>query len=176
MLRYFIARDPAKHPRDITPAAYRDQVLKISALMDSTNPDLSTFARRGGKLILKENMADLAQSPNAGVEYYKSVVAKMGQPEVDRFMRFYVTPGANHAGGGNGANGTPLARGIDLLAANRPMGFEERAAVQPRASCTGDQSPFATLAARPMCRYPAWPQYKGSGDPKDAGSFTCATE
>ena len=174
-MRYFIARDPIKHPRDVTPAAYKDQVLKISALMDSTNPDLSAFARRNGKLILKENMADLAQSPTAGVEYYQSVVAKMGQSEVDRFVRFYVTPGANHAGGGT-ANGRPLPRAVDLLAAidqwvmkNEPPSELVQIAQEPKA-------PFATTAARPMCRYPAWPQYRGSGDPESAASFTCAAE
>jgi feruloyl esterase len=28
---------------------------------------------------------------------------------------------------------------------------------------------------RPLCVYPAWPKYNGSGDPKSAASFTCAT-
>lgn len=176
MLRYFIARDPSKHPRDITPAAYKDQILKISALMDSTNPDLSAFGRRGGKLILKENMADLAQSPNAGVDYYKSVVAKMGQADVDRFMRFYVTPGANHAGGGSGANGTPLARGVDLLAALDQWVMTKEPPSNLVQVAQEAKAPFTTVRARPMCRYPGWPQYRGSGDPKDADSFTCAAQ
>jgi hypothetical protein len=42
--------------------------------MDSTDPDLSRFATRGGKLILKEQMSDHALSPFAGVAYYKSVL------------------------------------------------------------------------------------------------------
>lgn len=175
-MRYFIARDPAKHPRDITPAAYKDQVLKISALMDSTNPDLSAFQRRGGRLILKENMADLAQSPNAGIEYYQSVVAKMGQDEVDRFVRFYVTPGANHAGGGSGAGGAPLPRGIDLLGALDGWVTKNEAPGELVQSAQEAKPPFTTLATRPMCRYPAFPQYKGGGDPKDASNFACARE
>ena len=61
-MRYFIARDANKDPRDITPTAYKEQSQKISALMDSTNPDLSAFLARGGKLILKENLSDFAQS------------------------------------------------------------------------------------------------------------------
>jgi feruloyl esterase len=36
--------------------------------------------------------------------------------------------------------------------------------------------PFTTLSTRPMCLYPAFPQYKGTGDPKDASSFVCARE
>ena len=33
--------------------------------------------------------------------------------------------------------------------------------------------PFAVHATFPMCRYPMYPRYKGSGDPKVAGSYTC---
>jgi feruloyl esterase len=175
-MRYFIARDPAKHPRDITPAAYKDQVIRISYLMDSTDPDLSAFQRRGGKLILKENLSDLAQSPNAGIEYYQSVVKKMGQGDVDRFVRFYVTPGANHSGSGNGANGAVLPRGVDLLGAldawvtkNEAPGVLVQVAQEAK-------PPFTTLSSRPMCLWPAFPKYKGTGDPKEASSFECAAE
>jgi hypothetical protein len=42
-------------------------------------PDLSAFLARGGTLILKENMADYAQSPYAGIGYCKSMVARMGE-------------------------------------------------------------------------------------------------
>jgi hypothetical protein len=175
-MRYFIARDPSAHPRDITPAAHKDQVLKISALMDSTNPDLSAFQRRGGKLILKENMADPGQSANAGVEYYRSVVAKMGQGEVDRFVRFYVSPGANHAGAGTLADGSSLPRGVDLLGTLDTWLMTSDAPGDLMQLAQDMKPPFATVSARPMCRYPSWPRYKGNGDPKDASSFACARE
>jgi hypothetical protein len=32
--------------------------------------------------------------------------------------------------------------------------------------------PFAQVAARPMCRYPAYPHYQG-GDVTNAESFVC---
>jgi hypothetical protein len=44
----------------------------INPLIHSTNPDLSAFRRHGGRLIIKENGNDFAQSPN-------SRVARMGQ-------------------------------------------------------------------------------------------------
>jgi Tannase and feruloyl esterase len=174
-MRYFIARDAAKDPREITPAAYQEQAQKISALMDSTNPDLSAFLARGGKLILKENLADLGQSPNAGIEYYKSVVTKMGQPAVDRFMRFYTTPGAGHAGTGV-ANGAPLPHGVDLLGALDTWVMKDAAPGDLVQVAKESKAPFAQIAARPMCRYLAYPRYKGEGDPKSADSFECAPE
>ena len=33
--------------------------------------------------------------------------------------------------------------------------------------------PFPVVMARPMCRYPAFPRYRG-GDPAKAESFACA--
>ena len=51
----------------------------INPLIHSTNPDLSAFRRHGGRLIIKEKGNDFAQSPNAGIGYYKAVVARMGQ-------------------------------------------------------------------------------------------------
>ncbi len=44
----------------------------------SSNPDLSAFFAHGGKLILRENMADLAQGPLAGIDYFDPVVVKLG--------------------------------------------------------------------------------------------------
>jgi feruloyl esterase len=128
-------------------------------------------------LILKENMSDFAQSPFAGVEYYKSVVAKLGQSAVDQFVGFYATPGASHAGTGvSSVDGAPLPHGVDLLAEIDDWvdhGTAPHALVQVAQEA---KPPFANTASRPMCRYPAWPRYKGAGSPKEAGSFDCVTE
>jgi feruloyl esterase len=176
-VRYFLAGDPNLDPREFRPDAFKARIARISALMDSTDPDLSRFAVRGGKLILKENMSDFAQSPFAGIEYYKSVVAKLGQGAVDQFVRFYVTAGANHGGTGvSSVDGAPLPRGVDLLEAIDAWadhGTAPGALVQVAQEA---KPPFAVTASRPMCRYPAWPRYKGEGSPKEAGSFECVTD
>jgi feruloyl esterase len=176
VIRYFILRDGRADPFSYSPDAHIDRVRRISALMDSTNPDLSAFARRGGKIIIKEHMADYAQSPFAGIAYYQSVVAKMGQAVVDQFMRLYVTPGVNHGGAGvSGTTGERIPQYADLLGALDgwvQRGFPPGDLVQTTVQAT---PPFAVTASRPMCRFPAYPRYRGSGDPKKATSFTCAT-
>jgi Tannase and feruloyl esterase len=75
------------------PSQFTARLREVSALMGSTDADLSAFAARGGRLIMYENIADYAQSPYAGIEYYKSVVERLGQASVTDFMRLYVTPG-----------------------------------------------------------------------------------
>src|SRR6266436_8457528 len=176
-VRYFLAGDANLDPRQFRPEAFKARIERISALMDSTDPDLSRFAARGGKLILKENMSDFAQSPFAGVEYYKSVVAKLGQGAVDEFVHFYVTAGANHGGTGvSSVDGAPLPRGVDLLADIDDWvdrGVAPHALVQVAQEA---KPPFVVTASRPMCRYPAWPRYKGEGSPKEAASFACVRD
>jgi hypothetical protein len=176
-VRYFLAGDTKLDPRQFRPEHYKSRIERISALMDSTDPDLSSFAARGGRLILKENMSDFAQSPFAGVDYYKSVVAKIGQSDVDSFMRFYVTPGASHGGTGvSSIDGAPLPRGIDLLEAIDA--WVDRGAAPDALIQVAQEAkpPFAVTASRPMCRYPAWPRYNGAGSPKEAASFACVTD
>ncbi len=173
-VRYFVLRNGEANPFSYSPDVHADRVRQVSALMDSTNPDLSAFAARGGKLIVKEHTADYAQSPFAGTGYYQSVVAKMGQPAVDQFMRLYVTPGVGHGGGGvSGTTGEPIPQYVDLLGAldrwverNEPPADLVQTAVEAN-------PPFRVSASRPMCTFPTYPRYRGVGDPKIASSFTC---
>ena len=121
-------------------------------------------------------MADHAISPFNAVAYYKSVVEKLGQASVDSFMRFYVTPGANHGGAGvSSVDGTALPQGVDLLDAID--GWADRGIAPGSLVQVAQESkpPFAVTASRPMCRYPQWPRYMG-GPPKDAASFSCVSD
>ncbi len=165
-IKYFIARDPNLDLRQYDPKRYADRIRKLSALMDATDPDLSAFAAAGGKLIIKEHMSDYAQSPYAGIEYYKSVVGKMGQAEVDRFARLYIAPGVDHVG-----TGAPAL--IDMLELMVDWVEKARAPGELTASSQQYEPPFAVTMTRPLCRFPGWPKYRGSGDANSAASFDC---
>src|SRR5438270_8381966 len=70
-VRYFIAADPNFDPRKFRPEDFRTRVEYISALMDSTDPDLSRFAARSGKLIASQCGfigAEAGDSPTRAVE------------------------------------------------------------------------------------------------------------
>jgi feruloyl esterase len=165
-IQYFIARDPQYDPRRFNPDEFVGRMRAVSALMDSTNPDLAAFAARGGKLIISEHMADYAQSPYAGVEYYRSVVERMGEAAADGFLRLYVTPGADHMG-----IGAPSA--VDMVEVLSEWVEKGKAPGELVQSTHELKPPFALTAARPMCRYPAYPRYRG-GDAGKAESFECA--
>jgi feruloyl esterase len=144
--------------------------------MDSTDPDLSAFLAHKGKLILKENGADFAQSPYQGINYYKSVVAKLGPARVDESIRFYVTPGVSHIGRGVDSIGAAIPRRIDLLEVLDDWVNSGTAPDTLMQVSQERQPPFKLLAARPMCRYPLYPRYDGQGDPNAASSFACTKQ
>ncbi len=164
-IQYFYARDPAVDLRKYRISDHAARVREVSALMDSTNPDLSVFAARGGKLVMMENMADYAQSPYAGIGYYQSVVGKLGLASVDGFMRLYTVPGVDHVGTGAPANVDMLSALVDWV--ERGKAPEGLTLVEQSA-----KAPFAVSRARPLCRWPLVPRYKG-GDAASAASFAC---
>ncbi len=164
-VQYFYARNPDFDPRRFNLEQFAARVREVSAIMDSTDPDLSAFAARGGKLIISEHMADYAQSPYAGIEYFRSVVERMGRRVADGFVRLYVTPGADHMGMGAPSGVDMLAVLADWVEQGKAPGDLEQVALYPA-------PPFAVTSSRPMCRYPTWPRYLGP-DRASAASFRC---
>jgi tannase/feruloyl esterase len=164
-IRHIFARDPKADVTSYDPARNLPRIREVSALMDSTNPDLSTFSRRGGKLIVLEHMADYAQSPYAGIRYFQAVQNKMGVDRVDQFMRLYAAPGVDHVGSGAPANVDMLSVLVDWVEMDHAPGeltvTEQSLEASPK-----------VVRARPLCRWPAWPKYK-AGNASEAQSFEC---
>jgi Tannase and feruloyl esterase len=164
-LQHFYLQNPAADPRGLDMRTIQARVQEISALMDSTNPDLSAFQARGGKLLMLENMADYAQSPYAGIAYHGSVVQRMGGERVASFFKLYAAPGVDHVGAGAPGH-------VDMLTAL--VSWVERGEAPAGLQLTEQDAkpPFAIKRSRPACEWPLWPKYK-SGDAKLASSFEC---
>ena len=175
-VRYMFARDPKFNSFEFKPADHAARIRAVSDMFDTTDPDLSAFLARGGKLIMKGNGADYQRSLMQEIVYYRSVVAKMGQERVDRFVRFYVTPGVNHAGNGLLASGAAIPAKVDLLGALDVWVDTGKAPEQLTQVTQERQAPFKVTASRPMCRYPLTPRYDGKGDPNEASSFACGSQ
>jgi feruloyl esterase len=172
-VRYMLARDAKFNPLQFSPQELAVRIREISDLFDTTNPDLSAFLARGGRLILKGNGADYQRSVLQEITYYKSVVAKMGQARADQFIRFYVTPGVNHPGNGVMASGAAVPAKVDLLGALDGWVDTKKAPDTLMQVTQEAKAPFKLAASRPMCLYPAYPRYSGQGDPNEASSFAC---
>jgi Tannase and feruloyl esterase len=164
-IQYFYARDPKADLLSYTPEANAARVREVSALMDSTDPDLSAFQARGGKLVMLEYLSDYAQSPYAGIGYFESVQAKLGRQATERFARLYTTPGVDHVGSGAPANVDMLAVLIDWVERGRAPGTLEIVEQEVKV-------PFPVKRALPLCQWPLWPRYK-AGEAARAASFEC---
>lgn len=164
-IQYFYAADPGLDLRRYDPLAHRERILRVSELMDATNPDLSAFASRGGKLIVLEYLADYAQSPYAGIQYFESVEARLGKARTAEFARLYAAPNVDHVGTGAPA----LVDMLDVLVdwVERGRAPENLTVIEQNSS-----EPFAVTRSRPLCQWPGVPRYQG-GDPARAESFRC---
>lgn len=172
--RYVIARDGNFDIRQYDPQRFEARVKQVSALMDSTNPDLSAFFKRGGKLIIRENTGDVAQSAAAGIAYYHSVVQALGQAQVDASLRLFMASPTSHAGqAASLTTGVQAATEHDMLSTLDAWVTRQQAPDDALLMIRQDpKAPHATLASRLMCRYPGYLQYL-AGDPARAGSYRC---
>jgi len=76
-VKYMIRAKPDPDASILSFNLERDGALfePVGKLMNATDPDLSRFRDRGGKLLMYFGWADPALNPRMGIEYYESVVA-----------------------------------------------------------------------------------------------------
>jgi hypothetical protein len=165
-VKYFLTRDPGYNSLDVDPrhpGKWLSRISYLSTIEDRNDVDLRPFARAGGRLILMHGSADELVSHRSTNDYYRRVLATLGPRQTNEFMRYYVVPGANHAGFGAPA----FAPGWDSLSALETWVDDGQPPVNPVASDIRDGR------TRPLCEYPRWPKFR-SGDPDRAQSFVCS--
>jgi hypothetical protein len=137
------------------------QMTAFAKVIDATNPDLSKLKKRGGKIIHYHGWADALVNPQMSVDYYESVLKKMGVQQTKEFYKLYMIPGMFHCAGGVGCDRadwfTPL---VDWV--------EKGIAPTTIAGSRADHQ-----LTRPHCAYPQVAKYKGSGESSKAENFTC---
>jgi len=137
-----------------------DRLRARHPLFDATDPDLSAFAARGGKLILWHGWSDPHISPLNTIAYHEAVEKTMGKARAAAFERLYLLPGVYHCAGGEGPSL------VDFL--TPVLNWVEEGAA-PDAVLT--RSPGPGVRSRPVFPYPARAAYSGQGDPSDAASY-----
>ncbi len=169
----FLMQNLSANPLDYVEGGPLNQRREqISEWLDSTKPDLSEFYRRGGKLIVTIGTDDTLASPGAQLDYFQSVLDKMGREKVDAFARFYVIPQVGHglSGRSYGTNG----EGKSVPTFQIPSRFDRTALIT--AWVERNEAPGKTLLVTtggrslPLCSYPNYPRYVG-GPPESAGSY-----
>ena len=156
---------------------------KLGALMDASNPDLSAFRKRGGKLIQYHGLLDGSIPPAMSARYYDDVVEHMGSIDATQdFYRLFLAPGVLHCGFGPGPNafgnlgprGPANAEHDTLLALQK---WVERGVAPSQIIATkyaGDDPANGVQSTRPLCVYPQVAKWNGSGPIERGESFRCA--
>jgi len=146
---------------------------KFARTLNSTDPDLSAFTARGGKLILYHGWDDAAISPLNSINYFEAVQKKMGALQTTKSIRLFMVPGMQHCFGGNGAfsfgqlgaGAGDAEHDIDSALVNwveNGKAPERIVASKPDSSMT-----------HPLCAFPKVAGYDRAGDVGSARSYAC---
>lgn len=154
---------------------------KLATILNATDPNLTAFKARGGKLILYHGWNDPAISALNTIDYYTSVVNRMGARETDEFVKLYMVPGMQHCGGGPGPdsfgeNGpTENADPQHNIQSALEQWVEQ--AIAPSSiiatKYVKDDSQTRVNMTRPLCPYPQTARWTGAGSTDDAVNFVC---
>lgn len=165
-VKYFITRVPSFDTLTfdpVNPGAYIARVQQVSALTDATNPDISEFLNHHHRLIMLHGLADEVISPNSTIAWYHAMTHQVGQEAVDQGVRFYTVPGMGHG------TGSFLPAWNSLTALEN---WVERG-VAPGNRWVMDTNAQTYGRTRPLCQYPSWPKFKGSGSQDAAINYNC---
>jgi feruloyl esterase len=165
--RFVVHKDPQWDFRTFD----ADQDVALAEKVDDGNilraidPDLRKFAARGGKLILYHGWSDNLIAPRNSIQYFESVVAKLGGLEkTEASVRLFMAPGFGHCGGGDGPNQ------FDMVA---PLEQWVEHGAAPESVVASHRSGNQVDRTRPLCPYPQAAVYKGAGSVDDAANFVC---
>ncbi len=95
-LTYKIPSTEPFNPHAYVLADEMENLQRLAPVLNATNPDLSAFASRGGKLFYYHGLADPLILPGRARRYYADAVAAQGQARLDEFARFVMVPGHGH--------------------------------------------------------------------------------
>ena len=172
----FLMKNLAANPIDYTEGgAFNKRREELSRVLDSTNPDLRDFEKRGGKMIVTIGTNDTLASPGAQLDYYQAVLDKVGRRTVDRFARFFVMPQTGH--GLSGTSYTTDGTGKTITPAPIPNRYDQTALLFDWVE-RGTAPPMSVVVTAgerslPLCSYPSYPRYT-SGPTEAAASYRCA--
>ncbi|MDO5612781.1 MAG: tannase/feruloyl esterase family alpha/beta hydrolase [Paracoccus sp. (in: a-proteobacteria)] len=127
----------------------------MHAIYDATNPDISAFADRGGKLIVWHGLADPHISPANSVAWVQAVRA-LGGDSMDDSLRLFLIPGMGHCSGGQGLTS------IDVM--SPLMDWVENGTAPDRLIASADDAAAQAGQGRSLFPFPATATLRQGGN------------
>jgi hypothetical protein len=134
-----------------------ERLKPMHALYDATDPDLSPFVGRGGRLILWHGWSDPHISPLNSIAYYRAVRAALGTEAADKAVRLFLIPGLYHCEGGEGFTKTDILTPL--------IAWVEGGKAPSELVLAGENG------TRPVFPYPAIAEYSGTGERMSPASW-----
>jgi feruloyl esterase len=163
VMKYFIYQDPSWSYVGYRFHRFRQDAATVAATLNATDPDLSAFRRRGGKLLMYTGWSDMAITALGTIAYYDEVVKHDSSAAQD--VRLFLMPGVDHCSGGVGPSYVNFLDQIDAW-------IEAGAAPDEMPAHWLDENRRPS-GSRLICAYPKVADYDGAGDPRAATSFRC---
>ena len=163
--RDLVIRDSAWNPAQLD--LDKDLALARSldtAGIDSTDPNLSAFVARGGKLLLWHGWTDGLIPAQNTIDYYEKVSAAIGAERARDSVRLFMAPGVDHCAGGEGTFQIDVLEAIDAWVESGKAP-EQLVASRPLAG--------GARRTRPLCSFPYVARYRGQGSTDQASNFAC---
>jgi feruloyl esterase len=158
---------------------------KFAATLDAVDPDLRAFKQRGGKILQSHLWSSTTHAARRSIEYYDLVVSHMNSNEnatkgnpgngaldsklesgrfgpTQQFYRLFMAPG------GSGSKGPGAFDSLPYLERWVEQG------IPPDSILASHFTNGAVDRTRPLCPYPAFAVYQGSGSTDDAANFKCS--
>ncbi len=182
----FLMKDIKANPLDyVEGGQWNKRREEISEWLDSTNPDLTAFYKNGGKIIITIGAMDNIASCGAQLDYYQSLLDKMGREAIDKFARLYVVPQAGHGLSGRSYKVNGEGKPVEVKNIHGPDGNDnmdlitdwveknlapaKTLVINPQGKIGGKQEGAGYL----LCSYPNYPKYV-SGPSDQASSYVSA--
>src|SRR5262245_22569032 len=163
--RYIVFKDPAWTVSRFNPLTDIAKALAADeGILSLTNPNLTPYFGRGGKLLVYHGWQDPQVPAQNTVRFFNDVVKTTSPSVVGRSIQLYMIPGMNHCRGGPGPNE------FDQVAA-----MEEwiKAGNAPKQIIAAHDTDGVVDRTRPLCPYGQVARWKGTGSTNDAANFAC---
>jgi feruloyl esterase len=146
---------------------------QFAILLDAIDPDLSAFRSHGGKILQSHLWNSVVHPAERSILYYDQVVSFMnggkGQKvlnsqdfdQTQEFYRLFMAPG------GTGSDGPGTFDSMPYLQRWVEQGSP------PTSILASHETDDVVDRTRPLCPYPAYESYQGSGSTDEAQNFQC---
>jgi feruloyl esterase len=140
-------------------------------LLETGQTSLAPFASHGGKVVIYQPQTGGPFSPLAMVDWYRTLNLNSGGTDTNfgptqQFARLFLMPGAQHCGGG------PSTSTIDAFGA--VVNWVENGTAPDKIVGTAPAATPWPGRTRPLCPFPAFAKYTGTGSIEDQANFVCS--